>query len=197
MRAAYADTAKAVRLGNSGASPAWYALSQAGFDRTTPGNDVRNGIEIRREFIADSGKSITDIKVGDEIGVVLSLRATGSEGVGDIAVVDLLPGGFEVVQQTHAAPAAGEDTSDAGPETINWGIATVSTMAIAHADVREDRVVLHTTASSTINTFAYRIKATNAGRFAVPPAYAESLYDRTVQARSTTVGNNPLVVTKP
>jgi uncharacterized protein YfaS (alpha-2-macroglobulin family) len=58
-------------------------------------------------------------------------------------------------------------------------------------------VVLHATATSDIRMFAYRIKATNAGRFAVPPAYAESLYDRTVQARSTTVGNNPLVVTKP
>jgi uncharacterized protein YfaS (alpha-2-macroglobulin family) len=198
VRGAFSDAAKAVRLANAGTTPAWYALSQAGFDRTTPSKDIRDGIEIRREFTADTGKSISDIKVGDEINVVLSLRATGSEGIGDIAVVDLLPGGFEVVQQTHAAPAPGEDVSaTAGAETVDWGIATASTMQVAHADVREDRVVLHATATSDIRMFTYRIKATNAGRFAVPPAYAESLYDRTVQARSNAVGNNPLVVSKP
>ena len=32
--------------------------------------------------------------------------------------------------------------------------------------------------------FVYRIKATNAGTYIVPPAYGESMYDRTVQARS-------------
>ncbi len=110
-----------------------------------------------------------------------------------------LSGKVVAVQADSSALAAltGEDASEAGPESVDWGIATASTMDVAYADVREDRVVLHATATRDIRTFAYRIKATNAGRFAVPPAYAESLYDRTVQARSQAVGANPLVVTKP
>ncbi len=32
--------------------------------------------------------------------------------------------------------------------------------------------------------FRYRIRATTAGTFAVPPAYAESMYDPALQARS-------------
>ena len=36
----------------------------------------------------------------------------------------------------------------------------------------------------TMQTFVYRIKATNSGTFVVPPAFAEGMYDRTVFARS-------------
>jgi uncharacterized protein YfaS (alpha-2-macroglobulin family) len=50
--------------------------------------------------------------------------------------------------------------------------------------VREDRVVVYGYASRDVQEFVYRIKATNAGRFVVPPALAQSLYDRTVQAQA-------------
>jgi alpha-2-macroglobulin len=45
-------------------------------------------------------------------------------------------------------------------------------------------VVIYGTARRSAQDFVYRIRATNAGTFVVPPAYGESLYDRTVQARS-------------
>jgi uncharacterized protein YfaS (alpha-2-macroglobulin family) len=32
--------------------------------------------------------------------------------------------------------------------------------------------------------FVYRIKATNTGTFTVPPAYGESMYERSVRGRS-------------
>ena len=50
--------------------------------------------------------------------------------------------------------------------------------------MRDDRVVIYGTAVRNAQEFVYRIRATNAGTFIVPPAYGESLYDRTVQARS-------------
>ena len=55
---------------------------------------------------------------------------------------------------------------------------------ITYADVREDRVVFYGTVSKDFSEITYRIKATNSGRFTVPPAYAESMYERNVQARS-------------
>lgn len=198
LRGAFSDATKMLRLGNQGPSTAWFALNQAGFDRGVPGKEIRDGIEIRRDFSAAAGNSLAAIHTGDEINVTLRLRATGSDGIGDIAVVDLLPGGFEVVQQTHVAPIAGEEgVQEPGPETIDWGIAVgATTLGVEYADVREDRVVLHATATSGIGEFTYRIKATNPGVFAVPPAYAESLYDRSVQARSASDGGK-LTVSKP
>jgi alpha-2-macroglobulin len=85
-----------------------------------------------------------------------------------VALSDLLPGGFEPVQQRDAN---GADSSVSGP-------------ALAHAEVREDRVVIYASASNAVQTYTYRMRATNAGEFVVPPAWAEGLYERERQARS-------------
>ena len=49
-----------------------------------------------------------------------------------------------------------------------------------HVDVREDRLVLYGDATKDAATFVYRVRATNAGVFQVPPAFAEGMYNRTV-----------------
>ena len=58
-----------------------------------------------------------------------------------------------------------------------------STWHPEYVDVREDRVVLFGTASTAAQEFVYNIKATNQGTYSVPPVFAESMYDRGVQAR--------------
>jgi hypothetical protein len=88
--------------------------------------------------------------------------------VGAVALTDLLPGGFEPVQQRDANGAA----------------STVSGPALAFADVREDRVVIYASAGNAVQTYSYRIRATNAGEFVVPPAWAQGLYEGERQARS-------------
>ena len=42
---------------------------------------------------------------------------------------------------------------------------------------REDRLVLYGDISKDAGTFVYRVRATNAGVFQAPPAFAEGLYD--------------------
>ena len=44
--------------------------------------------------------------------------------------------------------------------------------------------MIYGTATRSVSEFIYRIRATNVGSFVVPPAYGESMYDRTIQARS-------------
>ncbi len=138
----------------------------------------------------------------------MTIRATDDAAVGNVAIVDLLPGGFEPVivpppamDTSGVAPAASDD-ANAGDDQAGDGDSTndsddtktppwrspigldTSTWSPDYADVREDRVVIYGTATPDVREFVYRIKATNAGTFAVPPAYGESLYDRNVQARS-------------
>ena len=45
-----------------------------------------------------------------------------------------------------------------------------------------------------VGTFVYRVRATNAGTFNTPPAYAEGMYETTLQGRGN-VGQ--LEITKP
>ena len=51
-----------------------------------------------------------------------------------------------------------------------------------YVDVREDRAVLYGTATDHLHEITYQIKATARGEFTVPPVFAESMYDKKIQA---------------
>ncbi|MDB5754073.1 MAG: alpha-2-macroglobulin domain protein, partial [Massilia sp.] len=179
-------------FGNDSGVVSYYTVTETGFDREVPKAERRDGMEVLREFVDSAGKPVTTVTVGDEVTVRLKFRAVGRAFVSNVALVDLMPGGFEPVLDTAAPPPAdGHAESRALP-----GLAqSSSTWKIHYADVREDRVVFYGNVSSDFSELSYRIKATNSGRFVVPPAYAESMYERGVQARSA--GANTITVTAP
>ena len=71
----------------------------------------------------------------------------------NIAIEDLLPGGFEVVRDS------------------------VKLNNMDYFDVREDRVNFFGGLSSTVTELVYKIKAVNIGTYTVPPVFAEAMYD--------------------
>lgn len=180
----------------------YYAVTETGFDKSAPASELRAGLEILREYVDRDGKPLTSIKVGDEIMVRLKFRAVNRNNVPNVALVDLMPGGFEPVLDVPSAPSENEQTSNADEpkkEAVSAALAGLagarSNLNIEYADVREDRVVFYGTVNQDFNEITYRIKATNSGRFVVPPAYAESMYERGVQARSA--GSKTLTVEQP
>jgi alpha-2-macroglobulin len=149
----------------------FYQLIEAGFDLEQPTSEIKNGIEVFREFRDEKGHTITSSPLESKVDVYVSVRALDSEKT-NVAVVDLLPGGFEVDISPHGL---GDRTSIVnGPDTWHPD----------YIDVREDRVIFYGAISTGARTFVYRLKPTNRGKFAVPPLYAEGMYDRSVQARS-------------
>ncbi|HEX3894788.1 MAG TPA: alpha-2-macroglobulin, partial [Rudaea sp.] len=188
VRGAFDAAATALRVENGVDLHAWYSVTQAGFDRSPPTTELKQGLEIVREYTDTTGKAVSTATLGAELDVHLKIRATEADSIGNIAIVDLLPGGFEAVIQPPTLPQDSDAAStDAAPATPKWqspvGVAG-STWSPEYADVRDDRVVIYGTATRNVGEFVYRIRATNAGTFVVPPAYGESMYDRTVQARS-------------
>lgn len=192
VRAAFDSAATGLRIDNALDAHAWYAVTVAGYDRAPPQAELKQGLEIIREFTDTDGKAVTTATLGQEIDVHLKIRATEVDTIGNVAIVDLLPGGFEVVQNPPPAPTEDANAADANTDGVAaqqpaWrspiGVSG-SNWSLEYADVREDRVILYGTASRGVNEFVYRIRATNAGTFVVPPAYGESMYDRAVQARS-------------
>ena len=180
-------SANAARLDfvNGSNLPAWWIASQSGYDRGASGKAIRNGLEIVREYTDAGGKPLDKITVGQEIEVHLKIRAIGDAEVDDVAIVDLLPGGFDPVLTSPAAGAHAADSDDA--DETHWrspiGLSG-SSWQPEYADIREDRVVIYGAASADVREFVYRIKATNVGHFVAPPAYGEAMYDRRVQAQS-------------
>jgi hypothetical protein len=201
-RAALGPDPATLRFTAQGA--AWYALVESGFDREPATTALADGIEVFREYLDAQGVAVGTVRLGDEVTVRLRIRATTRAEVPDVALVDLLPGGFEPVlvppaderdamqgAAAGAAPgaagnagatAAGSSGVSAGPPGSR--LAGGGSWRLQHAEVREDRVVLYGSAGRDVTEFTYRLRATSAGRFTVPPAYAESLYERQLRARA-------------
>jgi uncharacterized protein YfaS (alpha-2-macroglobulin family) len=190
-KVAVSETARKLEFSREGPLRAYYVVNESGFDRAQPAADVNQGIEIFREFVDAKGTPLTRVTVGQEFFVRLRLRAARRDRVPQIAVVDLMPGGVEAALELQ--PPA--DTSDAGVDpararqrtsaaALPIGLPGQSTWIPTHIDLREDRLVLYGEATKDVATFVYRVRATNAGIFQVPPAFAEGLYNRTITGLS-------------
>jgi len=190
-----------LQFGKQSNLPAFYLLSENGYDKTPPAEKRSDGLEISREFTTLDGKPLMGAKVGEEFLVKLSFRSTDRDNTSQIAIVDILPGGIEPVLNARAESAPteapqyneGEEgyTEGAG-EAANissWqaplGEANYTTWQPEYADIREDRVVLYGTLGRNIGSFVYRVRATNAGKFQIPAPFAEGMYDRKLQGRGT------------
>jgi uncharacterized protein YfaS (alpha-2-macroglobulin family) len=187
----FTDQATALRFDNNATIPAYYLIEQSGFDRAPPTKAIKQGLEVLREYTDDAGKPLTQIRMGQQIDVHLKFRGLKGDYIGSIAMVDLLPGGFELVVPTQPAETpfaeAGRDDSDASNSYSGWQCQIcvgTPNARLEYADMREDRVVFYVSATRDVQEIIYRIKATNVGTYNVPPAYGEAMYDRSVVARS-------------
>ena len=205
-----ATTALRLTSADTASVPAWYSLIESGYDQKPPQIDEQHGLEVLREYTDDQGKPVKRITLGEAITVTVRLRALGQHSVGDVAIVDILPGGFEVVNnpppETEATPTEGDTTPNAEPADTPTGNTPSdefldplaqpgSDMAARYVEPRDDRVLIYATATRSVQQYRYRIRATTAGRFIEPPIYAESMYDR--QIRALAPGAGEITVTEP
>ena len=162
LKALYDVGTREVRL--SGENPLYYLNVQSGFDAGMPEKSIKQGIEIYRDFVDADGNIINSFEQGKDITVRLKVRALDGRSLKNIAVVDLLPGGFEIIRSSVSRKA------------YNW--------RADYVDIREDRVIYYGDFDSKVRELSYKVKLTSAGSFVVPPSYAESMYDRSIRAIS-------------
>jgi alpha-2-macroglobulin len=242
-KVAFSDKAQELQIQNPNSAKVFYQTTEAGFDVALPKKEIQAGIEIQRSYLSDSDSEQSKIENGKELWVRLRARTLeGRHRVNNVAVVDLLPGGFEVVldsirkpqvqdaRPTFEAPVdesyeggesegyhgegegegEGESETEAGGDSESEGASmkvferilnAISPTAFAQdlssrapasrsstfetrsVDVREDRVIVFTDLTESMTEYFYKIKATNVGSFVVPPAFAESMYDKNVKSR--------------
>ncbi|MDP1603809.1 MAG: alpha-2-macroglobulin [Legionella sp.] len=156
------ENAKEMTIANPEKQTLFYQLTQSGFDKDPSTDSLKQGIEIYREFRSLADEVIDSTTLGTEIEVHIRARALDNKFLNNIVIVDLLPGGFEVVADS------------------------VKTEAVEYADVREDRVNFFTSLTPDVIEIVYRIKAISAGYYTLPPAFAESMYDPAIKARTVT-----------
>lgn len=144
---------------------AFYQVTEAGFDKGVPTQRIADGLEVFREILTAEGKPVEKLKVGESALVRLSVRNVSPDALYNIAVLDLMPGSFELE-----------------PNGLKPGRSTIP--GADYVDVREDRNVFFCgLGKGEVKTFAYRIKPIAAGSYVIPPVFAESMYDRGVKGR--------------
>jgi uncharacterized protein YfaS (alpha-2-macroglobulin family) len=153
-----------VQFTREGSLTAYYSVNESGFDRNPPAAETSRDIEVIHEFLDMKGNVITKVKVGEEFWVRMRLRSTNRDRVNQIAVVDLLPGGVEPTLDRQTGPGS------------NW--------SPQYVDRRDDRVLLYGDATKDAATYVYKVRATNAGAFQSPPAFAEGMYNRRITGMS-------------
>jgi len=167
LRSEFSGNAGALRFASSrklSGPGAFYQVVEAGFDAHALTESVTNGLEIYRDFLGKNNEAVTSTHIGESIHVRLHVRSLHREPITNVAIIDLLPGGFEVIDssvRTGASPINGVD----------------------YVDVREDRAVFFVTAPTNALEIDYQIKSCNRGQFVVPPVFAQSMYDRNVKGR--------------
>ena len=171
------DWEKVILRQEKSGTPAFYQLTEAGFDRMPPSETRNQGIEISREYVDEQGKTVNQLELGREYTVRLRLRAMERDSISEIAIVDLLPGGLEPV---IAIPV--EEPQEFAEERIEPSH-SASAWEPAFVNIRDDRVVLYGSLSRDALLYEYRVRATNAGTFQIPAPYAEGMYDRALQGR--------------
>jgi len=157
---------KKTSTGGNLPSGLFYQVTESGFDQTKVTQPISEGLEVSREYRNKADKPVTSAKLGEELTVVLRVRSTGQQNLSNVAIEDLLPGGFEIV----------EESARTGACSYGWD-------GIEYVDVREDRLLAFGSISGTETEIKYRIKATNLGTYAVPPAQAEAMYHLKIRAR--------------
>ncbi len=160
----FSAAARKLTIQNKDSFGLFYQVTVAGFDLELPAVETKEGIEIFREFTDASGAKKTSFVIGDDIFIKLNVRTTERDSVSDIALVDMLPAGFE----------ADIDSIRNQGGNAQW--------IPVYVDIREDRIVLFGTFTKKLSTFTYKVKAVNSGTFAVPPLFAEAMYDKKIWA---------------
>lgn len=142
----------------SGDIGAFYQVVEQGYDRGTAPPAQTSGIGIFREIKKAPGEK--PLRAGDAVDVKLTVRNLTARQLNDLAVIDLLPAGFEIV--------AGDLKS--GPGAV---------AGTSFSEVREDRSLFYLALGGNQEwSVTYRMKATCPGSFSVPSALVEDMYDR-------------------
>lgn len=145
----------------------FYQVMQSGFDLTAPitalANEVNSGIEVYREYQDSHGTATTTVNLGDTLEVHVRVRSASNQAINNVAIVDLLPAGFELVSNSvHPLES--------------------KLIYLDYYDAREDRIVLYLTATQDLREYVYQIKATSRGTFAIPPIFANAMYNPQILA---------------
>jgi alpha-2-macroglobulin len=176
-----------IKITNTGDVPLQAVVSVSG-SPVVPEPAASNGFKIERNYFTLDGKpaDISKAKQNDRFAVVLKVTEPKPE-YGHIMVSDYLPAGLEI-DNPHLV-----SSGDTG--TLDW---IEDGEAPANTEFRDDRftaAIDRATDSKAVFTVAYVVRAVSPGKYVLPQAYVEDMYNPSRYGRIGT-GNMEVVAAK-
>ncbi|UOQ55022.1 alpha-2-macroglobulin [Hymenobacter cellulosivorans] len=155
-----------VALRTTGTGSLYYFWETEG---VSPLNTVRQEdsfLKVRREFLDRNGKPVssTTFRQNDLVVVRITIQSADAAGeVPNVAITDLLPAGLEI-----------ENPRIGAVRDIDWATDAATP---DYLDMRDDRLNLFTTVSTSPKSFYYVARAVSKGTFRLGPVSADAMYN--------------------
>ena len=175
---AEAMAGKPVKITNTGDVPVQAVVSVSG-SPVTPEPAASNGFKIERNYFTLDGKpaDISKAKQNDRFAVVLKITEAKPE-FGHIMVADYLPAGLEIDNPRLVS------SGDSG--TLDW---IEDGEEPENTEFRDDRftaAIDRAADDKAVFTVAYVVRAVSPGKYVLPQAYVEDMYNPSRYGRSGT-----------
>jgi hypothetical protein len=183
-----AELAKGIRVANASDHDLWESVSIQGIS-ATPLPAMASGVTLKRDFWTLDGKPVDLTKVKQNDRLIVTLRgATADNRHHEIALLDLLPAGFEIEGAVK--------TDESGRSPYPW-LGALRAMRLTEA--RDDRFVasfvVHPDWPSVVvddekkeasgeYLIAYMVRAITPGTYVLPAAVASDMYRPKIEART-------------
>lgn len=169
---------KPIKITNTGDAPIQTVVSVGG-SPVTPEPAAANGFKIERNYFTLDGKptDVSKVKQNDRFAVVLKITEAKPE-FGHIMVSDYLPAGFEI-DNPHLV-----SSGDSG--TLSW---IEDGEEPENTEFRDDRftaAIDRAADDKSIFTVAYVVRAVSPGKYVLPQAYVEDMYNPSRYGRTGT-----------
>ncbi|MGJ4939311.1 alpha-2-macroglobulin family protein [Bradyrhizobium sp. HKCCYLS1011] len=167
-----------LKVTNTGNAPVQAVVSVSG-SPVTPEPAAANGFKIERSYYTLDGKpaDVSKAKQNDRFAVVLKITEAKPE-FGHIMVSDYLPAGFEI-DNPHLVSSGDSGTLDwieDGQEPVN-------------TEFRDDRFTAaldRAADAKAVFAVAYVVRAVSPGKYVLPQAYVEDMYNPSRYGRTGT-----------
>jgi uncharacterized protein YfaS (alpha-2-macroglobulin family) len=165
---------------NKGEGRLYYYVMAEGTPLAKRTESVSEGLRVARVYRNAKGETLNLGSVPQgELVVVTVTVAPKKDPVHNLVVVDVLPAGLEV--ENTRLRSQGE-----------LGFAPPGNFPSVYQDIRDDRLIFYAGELTGEASFSYTARAVTPGRFDVPGAFAEAMYDPEIRAEEAR--HDPLVI---
>jgi hypothetical protein len=166
--------------------PLYYTIRLNYVEAKPPTTNFDNGFTLMREYLSaegpDEGQPVGDLRAGQLIAVRLTLVVPEDRHY--VALEDPLPSGLEPVN-TSFATSSMRESREVGNDTEDDDWWWYPAPRFDYIEQLDDRVLLFADdLSNGVYTHTYLARATTIGKFSVPSARVEEMYDPETYGRS-------------